>query len=158
MHARTRRSHAPKPKLGAICTVSWRGREPSRTPKTSPHRRLRRTPNASTRTFGHSSARSNRRDAAREASCTLMATAMPAPAAKNSRHIPLGFFMSSPSSTTLAHASPPRHSGRRLTKPGSFTSRGGCRCDGVSHLGSNEADAAESACPKGENADLGSLC
>jgi hypothetical protein len=74
MHARTRRSHAPKPKLGAICIVSWRGREPSRMPRTSPHRQRRRTPNASTCTFGHSSARSNRRDAAREASCTSMAS------------------------------------------------------------------------------------
>src|SRR5262245_20674594 len=76
MHARTRRAHAPKPKLGAICIVSWRGREPSRTPRTSPHRRLRRTPNAFTRTFGHSSARSNRRDAAREASCTSIASSV----------------------------------------------------------------------------------
>jgi hypothetical protein len=76
MHARTRRSHAPKPKLGEICIVSWRGREPSRMPKTSPHRQLRRTPNASTRTFGHSSARSNRRDAVREASCTSMASSV----------------------------------------------------------------------------------
>jgi hypothetical protein len=74
MHARTRRSHVPKPKLGAICIVSWRGREPSRTRKTSPHRRLRHTPNGSTRTFGHSSARSKRRDAAREANCTSMAS------------------------------------------------------------------------------------
>src|SRR6478672_639759 len=41
-------------------------------PKTLPHGRLRRTPNGSTRTFGHSSARSNRHDAAREASCTSM--------------------------------------------------------------------------------------
>src|SRR5262249_33520119 len=72
----TRRSHAPKPKLGAICTVSWRGPEPSRMLKTSPHRRLRRTPSASTRTFGHSSARSKRRDAAREASCTSMASSV----------------------------------------------------------------------------------
>jgi len=76
MRARTRRSHAPKPELGAICIVSWRGREPSRMPKTSPHRRLRRTPNASTRTFGHSSARLNRRDAAREASCTSTASSV----------------------------------------------------------------------------------
>jgi hypothetical protein len=62
-----------EPKLGAICTVSWRGRAPSRMPRTSRHRRLRRTPNASTRTFGHSSAPSNRRDALREASCTSIA-------------------------------------------------------------------------------------
>ena len=76
MNARTRRSHAPKPTLGEICTVSWRGREPSRTPEPSPRRRLRRTPNASTRIFGHSSARSNRRDAEREASCTSMASSV----------------------------------------------------------------------------------
>jgi hypothetical protein len=76
MHGRIRRSHAPKPKLGEICTVSWRGREPSKTRKPSPRRRLRRTPNASTRIFGHSSGRSNRRDAEREASCTSMASSV----------------------------------------------------------------------------------
>ena len=76
MHARTSRSHAPKPKLGEICTVSWRGRERSRTPEPSPRRRLRRTPNTSTRIFGHSSARSNRPDAEREASCTSMASSV----------------------------------------------------------------------------------
>jgi len=75
-HACTRRSHTPKPRLGASCTVSWRGREPSRTPKTSPHRRLRRTPHASTRTSGRSSARSNRHDTAQEASCTSIASSV----------------------------------------------------------------------------------
>jgi len=76
MHARTQRSHGPKPKPGAICTVNWRRREPFRMSTTSRHRRLRRTPNASTRTFAHSSARSNCRDAAREANCTSTASSV----------------------------------------------------------------------------------
>jgi len=74
MHARTRRSHAPKPTPGATCTVSLRGREPYRMRKKSPPRRRRRTRSASTHTFGPSSARSNRRDTAREASCTSTAS------------------------------------------------------------------------------------
>jgi hypothetical protein len=50
--------------------------------------------------------------------------------------------------------------------PGLFTSRGGCRCEaskgeavlGVLRTLCNEADAAGSACPKGENAGLGVSC
>ena len=73
-YTRTRRSHAPKPTPGAICTVCLRGCGPSRMRKKSPHRPHRRTRSASTRTFGRSSARSNRPDKAREASCTSTAS------------------------------------------------------------------------------------
>jgi hypothetical protein len=74
MHAQTHRLHAPKPTPGAICTVSLRGREPSRTPKKSPRRPRRRTRSASTHTFGRSSARSSHRATAREASSTFTAS------------------------------------------------------------------------------------
>lgn len=74
MHTRTRRSHAPKPTPGAICTVSLRGCEPSRMRKKSPHRLRHHTRSASTPTFGRSSARSNCHDMAREASYTSTAS------------------------------------------------------------------------------------
>jgi len=74
LHTRTRGSHTAKPTPGAICIVNLRGREPSRMRKEWQHRLRRRTRNASTLTFGRSSAHSNRRDAGRGASYTFTAS------------------------------------------------------------------------------------